>query len=83
MAAWKEVSAQGFADFQSTAHEQQKLGRRVFAYFSGDKEPESDGVSWCPDCVKGEGDWVGRSVGHLVERRLLSCSPTVTSFLSL
>lgn len=54
MAAWQEVSARGFADFQSAAHEQQKLGRRVFAYFSGDKESGSGGVSWCPDCVKAE-----------------------------
>ncbi|KAJ6655728.1 hypothetical protein lerEdw1_004781 [Lerista edwardsae] len=65
MAAWQELTARGFTDFQSTAREQQSLGRRVFAYFSGDKEPGS-GVSWCPDCVKAE-PIVRAELAHLPE----------------
>ncbi|XP_066492422.1 thioredoxin domain-containing protein 17 [Tiliqua scincoides] len=53
MGGWEEVSARGFADFERAAREQQRLGRRVFAYFSGDKDPAS-GASWCPDCVRAE-----------------------------
>ncbi|XP_054857913.1 thioredoxin domain-containing protein 17 [Eublepharis macularius] len=50
---WEEVSVRGYAEFELAAREQQRRGRRVFAYFSGDKDPAS-GTSWCPDCVKAE-----------------------------
>ncbi|KAL8198683.1 UNVERIFIED_CONTAM: Thioredoxin domain-containing protein 17 [Gekko kuhli] len=50
---WEEVSVRGYAEFEQACREQQRRGRRVFAYFSGDKDPAS-GASWCPDCVKAE-----------------------------
>lgn len=29
----------------------ERKGKDIFAYFSGDKDAQ--GLSWCPDCVKG------------------------------
>ncbi|XP_063002538.1 thioredoxin domain-containing protein 17 [Elgaria multicarinata webbii] len=52
---WEEASVRGFAEFERVAGQKlRSQGRgRVFAYFSGDKDPAS-GASWCPDCVKAE-----------------------------
>nr|XP_006641159.1 PREDICTED: thioredoxin domain-containing protein 17 [Lepisosteus oculatus] len=49
MTQYEEVHVRGFAEF--TRAVSARTGKDVFAYFSGDKDDK--GVSWCPDCVKG------------------------------
>lgn len=50
MATFEEVSVLGFEEFDKAVKEHQ--GKTIFAYFSGSKDTE--GKSWCPDCVEGE-----------------------------
>lgn len=50
MATFNEVSVSGFEEFDNAVKEHQ--GKTIFAYFSGSKDTE--GKSWCPDCVEGE-----------------------------
>eukprot|EP00092_Neocalanus_flemingeri_P015670 GFUD01016962.1.p1 GENE.GFUD01016962.1~~GFUD01016962.1.p1 ORF type:complete len:125 (-),score=30.80 GFUD01016962.1:63-437(-) len=46
------VKVEGFEAFQSRVAELTKTGGDVFVMFSGSKD--SNGVSWCPDCVDAE-----------------------------
>ena len=50
MATFEEVSVLGFEEFDKAVKEHE--GKTIFAYFSGSKDTE--GKSWCPDCVEGE-----------------------------
>jgi len=46
------VKVEGFEAFQAKVEELAKTGGDVFVMFSGSKD--SNGVSWCPDCVTAE-----------------------------
>lgn len=46
------VKVEGFEAFQAEVAELSKTGGDVFVMFSGSKD--SNGVSWCPDCVTAE-----------------------------
>ena len=46
------VKVEGFEAFKSKVEELAKTGGDVFVMFSGSKD--SNGVSWCPDCVTAE-----------------------------
>ncbi|MBN3304639.1 TXD17 protein, partial [Amia calva] len=50
MSQYEEVSVHGYDEFTKAVSE--RKGKDIFAYFSGNKDPQ--GVSWCPDCVKGK-----------------------------
>ncbi|XP_066552488.1 thioredoxin domain-containing protein 17 [Amia ocellicauda] len=50
MSQYEEVSVHGYDEFTKAVSE--RKGKDIFAYFSGNKDPQ--GVSWCPDCVKAE-----------------------------
>ena len=47
-----KFSAEGFADFQTQVADLQSKFDTVLVLFSGTKD--SDGRSWCPDCVVAE-----------------------------
>ena len=50
MAQFEEVKVHGYDEFCQAVSD--RKGKDIFAYFSGDKDAQ--GVSWCPDCVKGK-----------------------------
>uniref|UniRef100_A0A4W5MB35 Thioredoxin domain-containing protein 17 n=1 Tax=Hucho hucho TaxID=62062 RepID=A0A4W5MB35_9TELE len=49
MSHYEEVKVHGYDEFSKAVSE--RKGKDIFAYFSGDKDAQ--GLSWCPDCVKG------------------------------
>uniref|UniRef100_T1PAM7 Thioredoxin domain-containing protein 17 n=1 Tax=Musca domestica TaxID=7370 RepID=T1PAM7_MUSDO len=40
--------AKGFDGFEKSVEELSKCGKKLFVYFTGEKD--ENGVSWCPDC---------------------------------
>ena len=46
------VKVEGFEAFQAKIAELTKTGGDIFVMFSGSKD--SNGSSWCPDCVEAE-----------------------------
>lgn len=50
MASFEEVCVSGFEEFMKAV--EQHKDKTIFAYFTGSKD--SNGESWCPDCVQGE-----------------------------
>ncbi|XP_072909580.1 thioredoxin domain-containing protein 17 isoform X1 [Hemitrygon akajei] len=44
------VEVSGYDEFMKAV--ERNKGKTIYAYFTGSKD--TDGVSWCPDCVKGE-----------------------------
>lgn len=49
MAHYEELKVRGYDEFCQAVSN--RKGKDIFAYFSGDKDAQ--GMSWCPDCVKG------------------------------
>ena len=72
MATFEEVSVLGFEEFDKAVKEHE--GKTIFAYFSGSKDTE--GKSWCPDCVEGE---AGTRTGGCCAKAVLGRRPLLKS----
>ncbi|CDQ77741.1 unnamed protein product [Oncorhynchus mykiss] len=62
MSHYEEVKVHGYDEFCKAVSE--RKGNDIFAYFSGDIDTQ--GLSWCPDCVKAE-PIVRGEMSHLPE----------------
>lgn len=54
MTHYEVVNVRGYEDFCQAVSE--RKGKDIFAYFSGNKDAQ--GNSWCPDCVKGNCNFI-------------------------
>ena len=72
MATFEEVSVLGFEEFDKAVKEHE--GKTIVTYFSGSKDTE--GKSWCPDCVEGE---AGTRTGGCCATAVLGRRPLLKS----